>query len=60
MTRKHQASDQLKTDIQAKMQISRAINIPCMDIAHLDGLNQGEVLACSGKTLQSVNSEDCI
>ena len=48
-----------ETDIQAKMQITVAINISCMpDIAYLDGWgNQREVLACSGETLQSVDSD---
>ena len=36
------------------MHITIAINISCMDIAHLDGGgSQRQVLACSGKTLQS-------
>ena len=37
-------------DIQANMQIIKAINIWCIAIAHLaGGRNQGEMLACSGK-----------
>ena len=46
------------------MQIDIAIShdISCMDIAHLGGENQWEVLACSEKTgtLQSVNSDSPI
>ena len=37
MTRKHKTIRSTETDIQAKMQITVAINILCMDIAHLDG-----------------------
>ena len=43
------------------MQIDMAIShgISCMDIAHLGGGNQGEVLVCDERTgtLQSVNSD---
>ena len=39
------------------MQIDIAINILCMDIAHLEGgRSQGKVLVCS-RALQSVNSD---